>query len=198
MGSFTGPSASISTSSTSTSGPAPVINIKQLAARVPDDSVEDYVRRISLSIPRNEIAGVLATSNDEFYTEALRLYMTRFEFRHQPLDVALRQLLMHMSLPKETQQIDRVVEAFSVRYEQCEPDLFRHKGVFLVYLALKRRTDQVDNTYVVAFSMMMLHTDAFNRHNKNKMSKSDYVRNTRLDGVSPLVLEVCTVSENQA
>jgi hypothetical protein len=41
--------------------------------------------------------------------------------------------------------------------------------------------------------MMMLHTDAFNRHNKNKMSKADYVRNTRLDGVPPLVLEVSLV-----
>jgi hypothetical protein len=49
----------------------------------------------------------------------------------------------------------------------------------------------IDNTYVVAFSMMMLHTDAFNKHNKNKMSKADYVRNTRMEGVSPLVLEVC-------
>ena len=48
----------------------------------------------------------------------------------------------------------------------------------------------LDNTYVVAFSMMMLHTDAFNKHNKNKMSKADYVRNTRMDGVSLLVLEV--------
>jgi Sec7-like guanine-nucleotide exchange factor len=48
----------------------------------------------------------------------------------------------------------------------------------------------LDNTYVVAFSMMMLHTDAFNKHNKNKMSKVDYVRNTRMEGVSPLVLEV--------
>jgi hypothetical protein len=38
--------------------------------------------------------------------------------------------------------------------------------------------------------MMMLHTDAFNKHNKNKMSKVDYVRNTRMEGVSPLVLEV--------
>lgn len=37
--------------------------------------------------------------------------------------------------------------------------------------------------------MMMLHTDAFNRNNKNKMSKSDYVRNTRLEGVSPITLE---------
>ena len=115
--------------------------------------------------------------------------MTKFDFTHQPLDVALRQLLMHMSLPKETQQIDRVVEALAVRYEQCEPGLFKDKGeisgswpngIMLM----------VDNTYIVAFSMMMLHTDAFNKHNKNKMSKVDYVRNTRMDGVSPLVLEV--------
>ena len=115
--------------------------------------------------------------------------MTKFDFTHQPLDVALRQLLMHMSLPKETQQIDRVVEALAVRYEQCEPGLFKDKGessgswpyTFML---------MIDNTYVVAFSMMMLHTDAFNKHNKNKMSKADYVRNTRMDGVSPLVLEV--------
>ena len=38
--------------------------------------------------------------------------------------------------------------------------------------------------------MMMLHTDAFNKHNKNKMTKPDYVRNTRIDGIPPLVLEV--------
>jgi hypothetical protein len=37
---------------------------------------------------------------------------------------------------------------------------------------------------------MMLHTDAFNRNNKNKMTKADYVKNSRLDGVPPLVLEV--------
>ena len=55
---------------------------------------------------------------------------------------------------------------------------------------VETRLLMLDNTYVVAFSMMMLHTDAFNKHNKNKMSKADYVRNTRMDGVSPLVLEV--------
>lgn len=52
----------------------------------------------------------------------------------------------------------------------------------------------LDNTYVLAFSMMMLHTDAFNRHNKNKMTKADYVRNTRMEGVPPLVLEVSIVA----
>jgi Sec7-like guanine-nucleotide exchange factor len=121
--------------------------------------------------------------------------MTKFDFTHQPLDIALRQLLMHMSLPKETQQIDRVVEAFAVRYEQCEPGLFKDKGK--LYLAQGMIMLMIDNTYVVAFSMMMLHTDAFNKHNKNKMSKADYVRNTRMEGVSPLVLEVCCVLEQE-
>lgn len=37
--------------------------------------------------------------------------------------------------------------------------------------------------------MMMLHTDAFNKHNKNKMTKPDYIRNTRMEGVLPTVLE---------
>ena len=36
----------------------------------------------------------------------------------------------------------------------------------------------------------MLHTDAFNKSNKRKMTKPDYIRNTRLSGVYPEVLEV--------
>lgn len=111
--------------------------------------------------------------------------MNRFDFTHIALDVALRRFLMHMSLPKETQQIDRVIEAFATRYDLCEPGLFGSKG----QSALHSRADLPDNAYVLAFSMMMLHTDAFNRHNKNKMTKADYVRNTRLDGVPPPVLE---------
>lgn len=36
----------------------------------------------------------------------------------------------------------------------------------------------------------MLHTDAFNKSNKRKMTKPDYVKNTRLPGVAPEVLDV--------
>lgn len=36
----------------------------------------------------------------------------------------------------------------------------------------------------------MLHTDAFNKSNKRKMTKADYVKNTRLPGVYPEVLDV--------
>jgi len=36
----------------------------------------------------------------------------------------------------------------------------------------------------------MLHTDAFNKSNKRKMTKADYIKNTQLDGIYPEVLEV--------
>ncbi|ORY20870.1 hypothetical protein BCR39DRAFT_554628 [Naematelia encephala] len=160
-----------STGSISANGISNVI--KQAAVIRDGETPVIWLDRVTSTIGREEISNVLATSGDEFHTEALRIYMNRFDFMHNALDVALRKLLMHMSLPRETQQIDRIIEAFSVRYEECEPGLFLQK----------------DNTYILAFSMMMLHTDAFNKHNKNKMSKQDYVRNTRLEGVPPLVLE---------
>lgn len=39
----------------------------------------------------------------------------------------------------------------------------------------------------------MLHTDAFNKSNKRKMTKADYIKNTRLPGVAPEVLDVSLV-----
>lgn len=36
----------------------------------------------------------------------------------------------------------------------------------------------------------MLHTDNFNKSNKRKMTKADYVRNTRLPGIIHEVLDV--------
>ncbi|WVQ95629.1 hypothetical protein IAU59_002727 [Kwoniella sp. CBS 9459] len=147
--------------------------VKEASAREGEETPRQWLERVVATVGRHDISNVLAASGDDFHTEALRTYMATFDFTHNALDVALRRLLMHMSLPKETQQIDRVIEAFAQRYEACEPGLFGQK----------------DNTYVLAFSMMMLHTDAFNKHNKNKMTKPDYVRNTRMEGVSPLVLE---------
>jgi len=35
---------------------------------------------------------------------------------------------MDVGLPRETQQIDRVMEAFAVHYRQCNPGLFVSDG----------------------------------------------------------------------
>jgi Sec7-like guanine-nucleotide exchange factor len=54
--------------------------------------------------------------------------MRNFDFRQDALDVALRKLLMVVALPRETQQIDRVVEAFAKRYVECQQGLFLDPG----------------------------------------------------------------------
>ena len=51
----------------------------------------------------------------------------------------------------------------------------------------------VDHPYILAFSLIMLHTDAFNKSNKRKMTKADYIKNTRLPGVAPEVLDVSPI-----
>lgn len=84
--------------------------------------------RLVEAVTKAEIAGVLASSGDEFYAKALRAYLQRFNFHRNPLDVALRKLLMDVGLPRETQQIDRVMEAFAGKYNECNPGLFAQDG----------------------------------------------------------------------
>jgi Sec7-like guanine-nucleotide exchange factor len=40
----------------------------------------------------------------------------------------------------------------------------------------------------------MLHTDAFNKSVKRKMTKEEFVKNSRIDGVPPEILEVNVIN----
>lgn len=71
-------------------------------------------------------------SGETFYSSALQAYIDRFEFAGDPLDVALRKLLMDVGLPRETQQIDRVMEAFANKYLGCNRSLFISDGMFFL------------------------------------------------------------------
>lgn len=75
-------------------------------------------------------------SGNQFHAQCLRIYIGRFDFANDPLDVALRKLLMEVGLPRETQQIDRVMEAFAARYRQCNPDLFISDGETDIVLSM--------------------------------------------------------------
>lgn len=98
---------------------------------------------------------------------------------------------MEVGLPRETQQIDRVIEAFAFRYTQCNPDFFLSEGgIFNHLFSFHNSKSFKDHAYVLAFSLIMLHTDAFNPSNKRKMTKEDYTKNARLPGVPIEVLDV--------
>lgn len=90
------------------------------------------------AVSKAEVASLLASSADEFHTAALSEYMRRFDFVQDPLDVALRKLLMDVRLPRETQQIDRVMEAFATRYNECNKGIWSQDGECLAYLSSVR------------------------------------------------------------
>ncbi len=93
-----------------------------------DESPDDFMARAAKSLDKSEIAVVLSSHGHPFYQEALQACMRRFQFAGNALDIALRKLLMEVCLPKETQQIDRVMEAFAIRYCECNEGLFLSHG----------------------------------------------------------------------
>jgi hypothetical protein len=52
----------------------------------------------------------------------------------------------------------------------------------------------LDHAYILAFSMIMLHTDAFNKSNKRKMTKADYIKNVKPLGIAAEVLDVSFIN----
>ncbi|KAJ5084131.1 hypothetical protein NUU61_008710 [Penicillium alfredii] len=141
--------------------------------RQDDDTPAAYLARLEENLPRGMVAGPLCQSPDEFFKIALRKYMRGFAYFGDPIDMSIRKLLMEVELPKETQQIDRFLQAFADRYHECNPGIFA----------------STDQAYFIAFSILILHTDVFNKNNKRKMQKPDYVKNTRGEGISDDILE---------
>ncbi|GAA6058971.1 hypothetical protein JCM10212_001681 [Sporobolomyces blumeae] len=171
------------------------------------ETPEQFVRRLvegegengEGKVAKGDVTRVLSASADAFYSSALAAYLRLFPFESLALDIALRLFLCSSSLPSETQQIDRVMEAFARRWCDCNPDVFAADATTTPHdmpsneqdsaARKKTKSEDSDIPYVLAFSMVMLNTDAFNPNAKSKMTKADYVKNTRIDGVAPEVLE---------
>ncbi|KAH9302370.1 hypothetical protein KI387_013953, partial [Taxus chinensis] len=93
----------------------------------------------------------------------MHAYADSFDFEGMEFDQAIRAFLQAFRLPGEAQKIDRIMEKFSERYCKCNPKAFT----------------SADTAYVLAYSVILLNTDAHNPTVKNKMSKADFIRNNR-------------------
>lgn len=138
-----------------------------------DDTPAKYLVRLEEAVSRGVVASVLSKGTDQFSQAVLRSYMRGFGFFGDPMDMAIRKLLMEVELPKETQQIDRCLQGFADRYHECNPGIYASP----------------DQAYFIAFSLLILHTDVFNKNNKHKMQKPDYLRNTKGEGIFDEILE---------
>ncbi|PMD40733.1 hypothetical protein L207DRAFT_488671 [Hyaloscypha variabilis F] len=144
-----------------------------LPERHEDDTPAKYLVRLEEAVSRGVVASVLSKGTDPFSQAVLRSYMRGFGFFGDPMDMAIRKLLMEVELPKETQQIDRCLQGFANRYHECNPGIYASP----------------DQAYFIAFSLLILHTDVFNKNNKHKMQKPDYLKNTRGEGIFDEILE---------
>lgn len=100
---------------------------------------------------------------DSLNISVMHAYTDMYDFTNMAFDGALRLHLSGFRLPGEAQKIDRIMEKFASRYCECNPDIFAN----------------ADAAYVLAYSTIMLHTDAHNDTIKNKMSKEEFIKNNR-------------------
>jgi PH/SEC7 domain-containing protein len=89
--------------------------------------------------------------------------MQYFDSTSQNLVDAFRDLCKKLHLKAESQEIDRIIEAFSARYFECNPTtVFGTAGV----------------VHTVTGAMLMLNTDLHIADLSKHMSRNDFVRNS--------------------
>ncbi|XP_078156946.1 HOPM interactor 7 [Carex rostrata] len=106
------------------------------------------------------MVGEYLGQHEEFPLAVMHAYVESMKFAGLKFDVAIREFLKGFRLPGEAQKIDRIMEKFAERYCADNPGLFKN----------------ADTAYLLAYSVIMLNTDAHNPMVSSKMSKADFVR----------------------
>ncbi|GBG70987.1 hypothetical protein CBR_g8287 [Chara braunii] len=100
---------------------------------------------------------------EEFCLKVMHAYVDSCDFSGMGIDDAIRKLVVGFRPSGESQKIDRLMEKLAERYCKCNPKAFT----------------SADTAYVLAYSVIMLNTDAHNPMVKIKMSKAEFIRNNR-------------------
>ncbi|XP_051141539.1 brefeldin A-inhibited guanine nucleotide-exchange protein 2-like [Andrographis paniculata] len=145
--------------------------------RKPKKGIEFLIKANKVGNSAEEIAAFLKNASglnktligdylgerDDLSLKVMHAYVDSFDFQGMQFDEAIRAFLQGFRLPGEAQKIDRIMEKFAERYCKCNPKAFT----------------SADTAYVLAYSVIMLNTDAHNPMVKNKMSVEDFIRNNR-------------------
>ncbi|KAI4375753.1 hypothetical protein MLD38_013580 [Melastoma candidum] len=136
-----------------------LINTKKIGG-----SPEEVAAFLKNTAGLNEtVIGDYLGERDEFPLKVMHAYVDSFDFKGKDFGESIRFFLRGFRLPGEAQKIDRIMEKFAERFCKCNPESF----------------SSADTAYVLAYSVIMLNTDAHNNMVKDKMSKADFIRNNR-------------------
>lgn len=100
------------------------------------------------------IIGDYLGEREEFPLKVMHAYVDSFNFEGMNFGESIRYFLRGFRLPGEAQKIDRIMEKFAERFCKCNPNSFT----------------SADTAYVLAYSVIMLNTDAHNSMVKDKVS----------------------------
>lgn len=92
-----------------------------------------------------------------------KAYMDLFNWTNMDILAALRSLCTKMALKGETQQVDRVLDALSSRWCDCNPN---------------HGFKAVDVVHTICYSLLLLNTDLHLADIDQKMTRNQFVRNT--------------------
>lgn len=93
--------------------------------------------------------------------ETMHAFVDLMDFHDMPLTTALRRFLQAFRLPGEAQKIDRYMLKFAERYTEGNKTAFAN----------------ADTAYKLAYSVIMLNTDAHNPQVKHRMTLQDFIKN---------------------
>eukprot|EP00051_Salpingoeca_urceolata_P005979 m.79549 g.79549 ORF g.79549 m.79549 type:complete len:958 (+) comp14629_c0_seq4:225-3098(+) len=131
---------------------------------VPDDAAElARFLKTEPCLSRKMIGEFFGRVSCSFSMEVLRQFTLSFNLSGVPFDAALRGFLTSFRLPGEAQKIEKILEVFAEQFHSCNPGVFSNP----------------DTPFILAFSVVMLNTDAHNEANKRKMTKDQFVSNNR-------------------
>ena len=98
-----------------------------------------------------------------FNKQVMYAYVEQMEFAGMAFDEGIRHFVAGFRLPGEAQKIDRMMEKFAEQYHKHNP------GVF----------STADTAYVLAYSVILLNSDAHNPQVKKRMTKEEFFKNCR-------------------
>ncbi|KAL8238447.1 hypothetical protein R6Q59_015014 [Mikania micrantha] len=136
-----------------------LINVKKVGSS--PEEIAEFLKNVS-GLNKTMVGDYLGERED-LSLKVMHAYVDSFDFQDMEFDEAIRTFLRGFRLPGEAQKIDRIMEKFAERYCKCNPKAFI----------------SADTAYVLAYSVIMLNTDAHNPMVKNKMSADDFIRNNR-------------------
>ena len=128
------------------------------------------------TISKNKLGDYLGGA-DRDAISTLNAFVDALNFEHLSVTEALRFFLSLFRLPGESQQIARIMETFASAYTAHHPNMFRNP----------------DAMYILAYSMIMLNTDAHSDQIMNKMTRQQFISNNRgIDDGNDLPVELLT------